>query len=214
MRPVAALIICGFWLGGCAGLADLPVVSGLLQAEVSRAPQALKPGSYRLDPAHASLTFSVDHMGLSRFTGRFDRLQASLEFDEAQPEAARLDVLVDMASLSIGDEDFGDTLLGPDWFDARAHPEARFTATAVNVTGENSGTVSGDLTLAGVTAPVTLQAVFNGGAQVPLTGAYTLGFDATGEIDRSAFGLGRFSGFVGDTVSIAFSGEFQRHQGD
>ncbi|MBD0425356.1 YceI family protein [Aquisalinus flavus] len=205
-----APILMAVCVTGCSSLADLPGVRGLLTPEVAQEQAALKPGLYRLDPDHASLSFSLNHMGLSTLTGRFDRLEASLDFDEAAPEAAALDVLVDMTSLSIATPDFTGTLKGSDWFDVAAAPQARFVSTGITVTGRNSGEVAGDLTIGEITAPVTLTVTFNGGAQVPLTGAYTLGFDAEGTLNRSEFGLGRFSSFVSDEVAIRFSGEFQR----
>ncbi|NHK28360.1 YceI family protein [Parvularcula flava] len=205
-----APILLALSLVGCASLADLPGVRDVLTPAVRQEQAALKPGLYRLDPDHASLSFSLDHMGLSTLTGRFDRLEASLNFDEATPEAATLDVLVDMNSLAIATPDFTDTLKGSDWFDVEAAPQARFVSTGISVTGANMGEVTGDLTIGETTAPVTLTVTFNGGAEVPLTGAYTLGFDAEGLLNRSDFGLGRFSSFVSDEVVISFSGEFQR----
>lgn len=208
MRLVPILFaVC---LAGCSSLADLPGVRTMLTPDVQQDQTALKPGLYRLDPDHASLSFSLDHMGLSRLTGRFDRLEASLDFDEADPAAAALDVVIDMNSLAIATPDFTETLKGGDWFDAAAAPRARFVSTGIAVTGANTGEVTGELTIGGTTAPVTLTVTFNGGAQVPLTGAYTLGFDAEGTLNRSDFGLGRFSSFVSDAVAIRFSGEFQR----
>jgi len=205
-----ALILASFCLTGCASLADLPGVRDVLTPEVSQDQAALKPGSYRLDPDHASLSFSLDHMGLSTLTGRFDRLEASLDFDEANPEAATLDVLIDMNSLAIATPDFTETMKSSDWFDVEAAPQARFASTGITVLGANTGEVTGDLTIGDATAPVTLTVTFNGGADVPLTGAYTLGFDAEGTLNRSDFDLGRFSSFVSDEVAISFSGEFQQ----
>ena len=191
-------------LAACSGL------SGVLKPSVSISETALRPGAYRNDPDHTALVFSLDHMGLSTLTGRFDDVEASLDFDEADPQAAQLDVLIAMDSLALGQSTFRDALLGPDWFDVGTFPVARFTATAITVTGPASADVDGELTLHGVTAPATLAVSFNGGALVPLTGAYTLGFDATTTISRSAFGLGRYGALVGDEVTIAYSGEFRR----
>lgn len=205
-----ATILLALSLVGCTSLADLPGVRDVLAPDVRQKQAALKPGLYRLDPDHASLSFSLDHMGLSTLTGRFDRVEASLDFDEANPEAASLNVLVDMTSLSIATPDFTETLKGSDWFDVEAAPQARFVSTGISVTGGNTGEVTGDLTIGKTTVPVVMTVTFNGAAQVPLTGAYTLGFDAEGMLNRPDFGLGQFSSYVSDEVEISFSGEFQR----
>lgn len=206
LRPdrLAILGLSAFALAGCSQL------SGLLAPDVSQAATALRAGAYENDPAHTALTFEVDHLGLSSFTGRFETIEATLDFDEADPSAAQLDVRIVIDSLDVANPEFRETLLGSGWFDAERFPEARFTSAAIEVTGETTGTVTGNLTLSGVTAPVTLDVIFNGGAMVPLTGKYTLGFDATGTFSRTAFGLDSFTGFVGDEVTIAFSGEFVR----
>ena len=81
-------------------------------------------------------------------------------------------------------------------------------STEIAVTGETTGTMTADLTLHGVTAPVTLDVTFNGGGQDRLRGAYVVGFSATGEIDRTVFGVDRFSGLITDTVLIEVETEF------
>lgn len=89
-------------------------------------PQDLPAGSYRIDPEHASLLFKLDHLGFSQLVGRFDEFDASLDFDPAQPEAARLTVLVEVASIDFGLPAFEEELRGPQWVDAGRFPQARF----------------------------------------------------------------------------------------
>jgi polyisoprenoid-binding protein YceI len=175
----------------------------------STAPGAVPAGDYILDPSHASLVWRVEHgAGLSRYTARFDRFTAALNFDPAALETARVDVAVDAASVSTGDPAF-DAQIADVVLDAARHPEIRFRSTAVEVTGPNAARVTGDLSFHGVTAPVTLDVVYNGGAHDTLRGADVVGFSATGEIDRTAFGAGAYLNFgVGPVVSLAIEVEF------
>lgn len=197
-------------LAGLLALFALAACASLIAPDVKTGAAALKAGEYALDPNHAALVFKVDHMGFSHFTGRFERFDAALDFSEADPAGAHLEAIIDMTSLDIANDEFAATLTGPDWFDAAAFPQAVFRSTAVEITGENAGRIAGDLTLHGVTAPVVLDAVFNGGGRDILRGGYVIGFSATGTIDRAAFGVDRFSGIVGDQVEIEIEAEFLR----
>ncbi len=171
-------------------------------------PSELRAGAYRLDPDHAVLLWKVDHLGFSTFVGRFDRLDATLDFDPEQPQAAALEVVVDTASVSTHVPSLTDDLRGSTWLDVERYPEARFVSTAIAVTGSATGTVTGDLTLLGVTQPVTFDVTFNGGADSLLTGRYTLGFAATAVFDRTAFGLSTFAPAVGREVTLEIHAEF------
>jgi polyisoprenoid-binding protein YceI len=182
----------------------------LLPRAATVAPQALPAGSYRLDPEHASLLFKLDHLGFSQLVGRFDRFDASLEFDPAQPQAARLVVLVETASIDLDLPAFEQELRGPQWFDAARFPQARFESRAIELTGPDTGRVEGLLTLHGESAPVVLEVTFNGAGDSLLTGRYTLGFAASGTLSRSDFGLGAYAPAVGDAVVLEIHAEFQR----
>jgi len=204
--------LSGLRLAACLGLALTLAACGYLLPSHNQTfePAKLPAGAYRLDPEHASLLFKLDHFGFSELVGRFDRFQASLDFDPKQPQAAHLTVLVDPASIDLNLPKFENDLRGPDWFDVAKFPQARFESRTIAVTGEKTGQVTGDLTLHGVTAPVTLDVTFNGGADSLLTGRYTLGFAATGTLKRSTFGLGAYAPAVGDQVTLEIHAEFQR----
>lgn len=171
---------------------------------------ALRAGEYRLDPDHATLLFKVDHLGISQFVGRFNAFTASLDFDPKAPDAARVDADVDIASLDINHPEFAKTLLGPQWFDADQFPTASFRTTSVEVVNGDSARVTGDLTLHGVTRPLTLDAGFRGGLTDPINGKYTIGFIAVGSFDRTAFGINRYAGPVGKIVDLEIHAEFVR----
>lgn len=191
-------------------LLTLAACASLVAPRVSSEAVALKAGAYALDPAHASLVFKVDHLGFSAYLGRLERFDATLDFDAGNPETARVEAAIDIASLDVANDEFAATLLGDDWFDAGRYPQAVFRSTAIERTGEATGRMLGDLTLKGVTAPVALDVTFNGGAQDLLRGGYVVGFSARGEFSRKAFGVDRFDGLIGDTVSMEIEAEFVR----
>lgn len=170
----------------------------------------LRPGAYALDPDHTAVLFKVDHLGFSLFVGRFNSVEASLDFSADDPTASRLEVLLDVSSIDTGLPDFDQTLRGPGWFDAARFPQARFVAREISVDGDRQGRVMGDLTLKGVTRPVSLDVQFNGGAVNAVTGRYTLGFAANGAFDRTQFGLDALAPAIGAQVQLEIHAEFVR----
>jgi polyisoprenoid-binding protein YceI len=200
MRPILLLLMAA--LGGCGYL----VPHHHQTTELS----ALPEGAYRLDPEHATILFKVDHLGFSRLVGRFDRFDATLDFEPQEPQAAKLVALIDVASIDLDLPAFEEELRGAGWLDVERYPEARFATRTIQITSEKTGVVEGDLTLRGVTAPVSLDVTFNGGGSNLLTGAYTLGFAARGSILRSTFGLGGYAPAIGDEVLLEIHAEFLR----
>ena len=196
-----ALVVLPCWLGACGYL--------LPRAETPP-PAELPAGTYRLDPEHATLLFKIDHLGFSQLVGRFDQFEATLDFDPENPAASRLSATIDPASIDFDLPKFEEDLRGPDWFDVGRFPEARFDSREIVVTGDDTGRIIGDLSLHGVTRPVTLEVTFNGGGDSLLTGRYTLGFAAEGTLSRSDFGLGAYTPAVGDAVTLEIHAEFQR----
>lgn len=174
-------------------------------------------GEYRLDPYHASLIFRVDHLGFSNYTACFTGFDATLTLDPANPADASVTASIDPASLTLdrAPDGFTDTLLGEGWLEASEFPEITFRSTDVEMTGENTARITGDLTLHGVTRPVTLKAEFNGGyAGHPMDPNARIGFSARGRFDRSSFGVdqgvpeeGSEMG-VSDAVEVIIEAEF------
>lgn len=193
-----------FLLSACNTLA----ASIAPEATAERA--ALKTGDYSLDNSHTAVTFKVNHLGFSNYVGRFETAGAKLDFDADNPSAAKLEASIDIASLDIANDEFAETLIGSSWFDAASHPSATFSSTSIEVTGETTGTVAGDLTLNGVTRPIVLDVIFNGGDNDPLRGGYAIGFSAKGTFNRSDFGISKFVGPVSDAVTIEIEAEFVR----
>lgn len=172
-------------------------------------PVDLPAGEWQLDPGHTSVTWRIRHLGLSWYTARFDRAQASLRFDPANPEAAQLTAIVDATSISTGDLDFDETLQGGSWFDTDTYPEIVFVSERIEVTGETTGRVFGMLTLKGTSRPAVLETEFYGGLFNPLEGRQALGFGADFVIDRTEIGIGRLPGnFIGNEVALRIEAEF------
>lgn len=188
-------------LGGCGYL---------LQPDVKQGMSNLEKGQYRLDPRHTTVLFKVDHMGLSTFVGRFNRVDATLDYDPADPAAAKLTAVIYTASIDVNNADFAETLTGSGWFNSERFPEARFVTQQVELVDGQSARFIGELTLLGVTAPIALDIHFNGGADNILTGRYTLGFSASTHFKRSLFGMDQYIPAVGDDVEIEVHAEFQR----
>lgn len=194
-------IFIGLLLASCGTLIKPNVKTGIVQ---------LEKGSYKLDQTHVAVLFKINHMGLSTFVGRFNKVDASLEFDPNNIAAAKLSAVIDVASLDANNPDLEDTLRGSSWLDTEKYPQAFFKTTSVSVLDQNSAVFSGELTLHGVTAPINITVTFNGGANNMLTGFYTLGFSATSTFSRSTFGVDYLIPAIGDAVAIEVFAEFQQ----
>ncbi|NNC36286.1 MAG: polyisoprenoid-binding protein [Hyphomonadaceae bacterium] len=173
-------------------------------------PMAAPEGDYVLDPAHASVIWSVKHAGLSNYTARFDEISGALTFDPENPENSRVDIIIDPNSVSTGDPDFDAEIASKSgYFDGDTYPQIRFVSTDIVKTGENTGKITGDLTFRGTTLPVTLDTVFNGAGKSFGHPGKTLGFSATAQIKRSDFGMTNLINFgIGDEVSLVIETEF------
>lgn len=196
---LAALVL--FTLVGCASL-----VRPNFETEVVK----LRPGNYTLDPDHTFVLFRVDHLNLSQVIGRFNEVEANLEFDPNDLAAMRLDGRIATASIDINNPSFESDLRGSGWLASDTYPNATFITEAVTVGEDDSLTIDGQFTLRGITQPLSLDAKFNGGADNILTGKYTLGFTAFGSVSRKAYGVDSFAALVGDTIEIEIQAEFQQ----
>lgn len=171
---------------------------------------AVKSARYEIDPHHASVHFKVLHFGYSFYVGRFDEIAASLDFAAEDPTRSRLEVRIRTASVDTNNPELEEMLRGRSMFDSAAFPEATFVSRGIERTGPASGRISGELTVKGRTAPLTLDVVFHGAAPNPLTGEDTLGFSATGTFSRAALGLTAWEPAVGDEVTLEIEAEFVR----
>lgn len=193
-----------FFALNLSGCVSAPVL------EVAAAPE----GAYVLDPAHASVNWSLSHSGLSFYTARFDEISGALDFNPDNPAASRLDIRIDPMSVSTGDPEW-DKKLASDgkYFDGENHPEIRFVSTSAKTLTDRTGTVTGNLTLRGVTKPMTLNVTYNGAGKSFGHPGATLGFSAIGKIKRSEWGMDYLTNFgIGDEVTLRIEVEFNEKQ--
>lgn len=163
---------------------------------------------WQFDPVHSSVNFSVRHMVISKVRGRFTQWSGSLEFDENQPQAAKLEVRIQTASVDTHEAQRDAHLKSADFFHAEKHPEMVYRSTGVAVQDKHHFLLHGDLTLHGVTRPVDLEVEYAGQGKDPW-GGRRAGFTATGSINRKNFGLTYNQTLetggvlVGETIEIA-----------
>ncbi|TKC88470.1 YceI family protein [Trinickia terrae] len=187
-----------------AGCTPLQVVTHSVSTAEARVPQ----GHYELDPHHWSIVFDVDHLKYSRFTMRFDRASAALDWNAGGLDASTVTASIDAASVDTNVPILDKLVKGADMFDVERNPQIRFASTHFERTGEAAGKLTGDLTIRGTTRPVTLDVTFNGFAPDPLTKEDKLGFSAEGRFSRAQFGLTTWYPAVGDDVHVRIQAEF------
>ena len=182
------------------------------QQVASPDPSAVKAGTYKVEPYHTQVGFTLSHMGFSNFSGFFTGASGSLTIDPAHLSATSLDVTIPVQSVDTTVPKLDGELKSAQWFDADKFPNATFRSTRVVRTGANTANITGNLTLHGVTRPVTLKARLIGSGTNPLDKMFTVGFEATGTIVRSEFGVKQYVPLVGDDVTLTIAGAFELQQ--
>ena len=179
-------------------------------AQATHNPAEVQGGEFTVDPYHTQIGFTLSHMGFSNFTGRLSEASGTLTLADGDHSASKLSVTIPAKTFSTPVDKLNGELVGADWFDAQKYPTITFTSTKVIQTGPDSATIAGDLTLHGVTKPVTLTAHFVGAGANPLSKKYTIGFDATGTVKRSDFGVTKYVPLIGDEVELSLHGAFEK----
>jgi polyisoprenoid-binding protein YceI len=164
-------------------------------------------GTYEIDPTHTSVQFGISHLGFSTYQGRFNTVAGTLTFDAKAPEKSALSVTVNVDSVDTNNAKLESELKGAQWFDTTKFPTATFTSTHIEKLTETVGKVTGNLTLHGITKPVTLEVTFNGGGMNSFMNVAELGFSAHGSIKRSDFGINQYIPMVGDEVALSVETE-------
>ncbi len=182
----------------------------IIQPKIKENIVHLEKGSYKADPQHTTVLFKINHMSMSTFVGRFNKVDASLEFDPKNIANAKLTAVIDVASVDVNNQELEENLRDSSWFHTAKYPQAVFKTTNVQMIDEKRAKFSGTFTLHGVTESIVLDVVFNGGGDNMLTGAYTLGFSATTSFNRSVFGIDYLTPAIADKVDIEVFAEFQK----
>lgn len=204
VRAAIARALLGATLLTAMACTPLQVLTHTVSQNEARVPA----GRYEMDPDHCSITFDVDHFKYSRFTMRFDRKHGTLDWNAGGLEQSTASVTIDAASIDTNVPLLDKMVKSDSMLDVARYPEIRFVSTRFERTGESRGTLSGDLTIRGVTQPVTLDVTFNGFAPDPLTKKDTLGFSADGRFSRAKFGLTTWYPAVGDDLHVRIQAEF------
>lgn len=164
-----------------------------------------EPVTYMLDASHSQIVFTYDHLGFSTTTGMFSGFEGTIEMDAENPAASSVAVSFPAASLITGWPEREAHFMSEDFFGADASPLVTFTSTSIEVTDEDTGLITGDLTMNGITQAVVLDATLNQMADHPMANLPWIGFDATTTLLRSDFDMGQFAPFVGDEIAINIS---------
>lgn len=173
-------------------------------------PASVKAGSYAVEPAHTQVHFAVSHMGISPYDGWFSGASGTLTIDPARPAATTLSVSIPIASVQTTSDKLTEELKSADWLDAGRFAAATFTSTGVTRTGADTATIRGNLTLHGVTRPVSMDARLFGAAANPMSKKDSLGFTGRLVIKRSEFGVAKYVPLVSDETVLVINAAFEK----
>ena len=204
-----ALAIAGLAFATLFGMAPT-VASAQATSPASSDPASVQGGGYTIEPNHTQVLFSVSHMGFSTFHGQFTKASGTLSLDPRSPADSRFEIHVPTRSVLTSNATLTGELKGDAWLDAKADPDIVFKSTKVTPMGNGEADVVGDLTLHGQTHPVTLHAKLVGAGVNPLDKRYTVGFDLSGTLQRSEFGVKTYLPLIGDAVTLTIAGVFEK----
>jgi polyisoprenoid-binding protein YceI len=166
---------------------------------------AFAADTYKLDPTHTSVTFQWTHFGFSHPSGKFMNADGAVTLDQANPANSSVQVSFAIAGVNTGVPALDKEFQEASWFDAGKYPNATFKSTKVAVTGKTTADVTGDLTIHGITKPITLHVTLNQvGEEMKKA---TAGFTATGTLSRQAFGIGAYVPAVSDEIDLYIEAE-------
>jgi len=164
-----------------------------------------EPVEYDLDPSHSQIVFHYSHLGFSTTTGMFSGFNGKIMFDADKPADSSVAVTFPAKSLFTGWDERTAHFLTDDFFGADKNPDISFKSTSIEVTGEKTGKITGDLTMNGITKPVVLDATMTQMGEHPMLKKPWVGFEAATTVKRSDFDMGMYAPYIGDDVTIAIS---------
>jgi polyisoprenoid-binding protein YceI len=181
------------------------LLSLLLAAGVSASAFAA-PETYAIDPTHTAARFEYSHFGYSTQQSRFDKTSGKVTIDRAA-KSGSVDVTIDAASVNTGVAVFNGHLQGADFFDTKTFPTITFKSSKVNFAGDKPATIDGNLTIKGITKPVTLNVTSFHCMEHPMLKKEACGANAVTKIKRSEFNNGKYAPYVGDDVTLTIAVE-------
>lgn len=172
-------------------------------------PDRVPAGTYVLDSKEALVRYTVLHMGLTEFWGTFPNASGTLILDPKNLGAAKVDIKVPVMDVETTNKELNAEFLSTEFFDFGKSRTIHFVSTAVERTGARTARMTGDLTVHGVTRPVTFNVTFNNAGPNSFSKVMTLGFKAEAVVKRSEFGLGKYVPIVSDETTITISAPFE-----
>ncbi|WP_300549344.1 YceI family protein [Roseovarius sp.] len=164
------------------------------------------PQEYSLDPGHSQVVFSYNHLGFSTTHGMFSGFEGEIVFDAEDPASSSVTVSMPLMSMMTGWEKRFEHFMSEDFFGAAEGDMITFTSTGIEVTGDNTAKITGDLSMNGVTKSVTLDTTLNQALEAhPMSGTPWIGLDATTTLLRSDFGVDKFAPYVSDEIDVKIS---------
>ena len=206
MNRNSVLVVCAAVALAVPAIAQVAMPGSALPGAPNTA--RITAGSYKVDTNHTQVVWTLNHLGITPLSGDFAASGGSLVLDPAHPAAAKVSVDFTMASTTTHMQAFTTHLLSADILDAAKYPTANFTSTRVVVNG-TSAKITGNLTLHGVTRPVTLDAKFYGAGDNSRSKKLNIGFAATTTIKRSDFGI-MYAPNVADQVNLEIHAAFEK----
>jgi len=168
--------------------------------------------TYSFDKAHTQILFFVNHLGFSMSQGEFHGYDGSFVIDRGNPSKSSIDVTIETASIDMDDEKWDAHMKNEDFFNVEKFPTMRFKSTAVELVGEGTAKISGDLTILDVTKPVVLDVTHNKSGVHPFSGKFVAGFSGTTIVKRSDFGMTYGVPGVADEVHVRLEVEGIREE--
>ena len=177
------------------------LTAALILATVAAAPALAAPETFAVDSTHTFPRFSYNHLGYSIQMSRFDKATGTVTLDKAAKTAA-VDIVIDTKSVNTGSATFNEHIQGEDYLDTAKYPTATFKSTKVNFEGDKPASIEGNLTLKGITKPVTLTVTSFHAMPHPMMKKDAIGANATTKVKRTDFNMGKNAPYVGDEVTI------------
>ena len=187
-----------------AGTLFTGLVSGMAQAADLA---AVPSGNYTVDPTHAYIHIQYNHLGLSNPILAFNEFSVDMDLNNAEPTKTSVAVDIKTDSIITGSDIFKQHITGEKWFDAGANPAITFSSQSVTANDDGTYALMGDLTIKGMTKPVTLDVTINAAMNHPLEKTPVVGISATGNLNRSDWGLGANVPYISDEVKLEIQAE-------
>jgi polyisoprenoid-binding protein YceI len=213
MKRVAySLLLAAMFVAGCSGGDSTD--SAMPNAGSADGALGIPSGTYAVDPTHSAVTFSYLHQDLSYPLLRATIVDGELELDVNAMENSRADIAIRADSIRTNTSYFDEELASPKFFNAGKYPHITFTTERYEPISDLLGKLQGQVTIRGITKPLTLDVTINGAKEHPMSGKAVIGVSASGYVNRSDFDLDRFIPVVADRVEIAIEAEFTAGSSD